>query len=149
MVGLVIAIARGHATNNVFNQVFTTEKVNIPRAPGLGLVLEYVHYDRYGNRYGEDGIHEKLTWEEVDKEVEEFKEDYIYPTIVNTEVNELSMVTWLDKLFKHSYDKSEEEEVAGEEHSDDEPDNITLAVEKSGEADVQTGESIAKQSSLQ
>lgn len=46
MVGLTLAISRGLATVDIFQKCFSTEKVSIPRAPGLGLVLEYVHYDR-------------------------------------------------------------------------------------------------------
>lgn len=147
MVGLVIAISRGHTTKDIFNQVFTTETVNLPRAPGLGLVLEYVHYDRYNYRYGEDGMHEKLTWDELDKEVEEFKEEYIYPTIVNTEVNEKSMITWLDRLFLHSYDRTEEEEVATGEASDDEAED-SVVVEKNSE-ETNQGNSLEKQSTVQ
>lgn len=109
MVGLIIAIMRGHTTEDIFKEAFSEEKVNIPRAPGLGLVLEYVHYDRYNTRYGEDGMHEKLVWDEVEREVNEFKEDFIFPTIVNTEVNEKPMVEWLDKLFKHGFHDVEDE----------------------------------------
>lgn len=46
MVGLVLAIIRGHTTKETLAKAFTTERVNIPRAPGLGLVLDYVHYQR-------------------------------------------------------------------------------------------------------
>lgn len=122
MVGLIIAILRGHTTEEIFDQVFTTERVNIPRAPGLGLVLEYVHYDRYNNRYGEDGMHEKLIWDECEKDVNEFKEDFIYPTIINTEVNEKSIITWLDKLFKHRYDANEDQLNEDEDGCDDDDD---------------------------
>lgn len=46
MVGLVLGIIRGLAPYEVMAQSFGQEKVAIPRAPGLGLVLDYVHYDR-------------------------------------------------------------------------------------------------------
>jgi hypothetical protein len=39
-------------------------KCDIPRAPGLGLMLEKVHYDDYNKHYGNDGIHAKLDWNE-------------------------------------------------------------------------------------
>lgn len=46
MVGLLLAVVRGMASTEVITRSFTQEKVCIPRAPGLGLVLDYVHYDR-------------------------------------------------------------------------------------------------------
>lgn len=46
MVGIVLAIMRGLIENDVILKSFNHERVCIPRAPGLGLVLDYVHYDR-------------------------------------------------------------------------------------------------------
>lgn len=46
MVGVVIGIIRGLTPFEVMIQSFGQEKVSTPRAPGLGLVLDYVHYDR-------------------------------------------------------------------------------------------------------
>ena len=42
MVGLVIAIARGFAPETTLVEAFQREKVDIPRAPALGLLLENV-----------------------------------------------------------------------------------------------------------
>ena len=39
-------------------------KVDVPKAPGLGLVLEQLHYDAYNKKYGSDGFHEKMDWSE-------------------------------------------------------------------------------------
>ncbi|KRT81539.1 hypothetical protein AMK59_6074, partial [Oryctes borbonicus] len=66
MVGLTIALVKGHASEEIFQKAFTTEDVNIPKAPGLGLVLDFVHYDKYNRRYGQDGIHDTLEWKELD-----------------------------------------------------------------------------------
>lgn len=111
MIGLVLAIVREKTTVETLHQALTLEKVNVPRAPGLGLVLDFVHYDRYNNRYGEDGVHEKLLWEEEESAVNEFKEKYIFPTIIETEIKEESMVCWLEnKLSRHSYDDFDEED---------------------------------------
>lgn len=51
MIGALLAIVRGHAPEEVIKNSFCNEKVCIPRAPGLGLVLDYVHYDRLTNFY--------------------------------------------------------------------------------------------------
>lgn len=106
---------------DLFNKAFTTERVNITRAPGLGLVLEFVHFDRYDLRYSQDGVHESLTWEANETEVEQFKEDHIYPTIINTEVNETSMMTWItERLCNHDFTKFNEED---ENNDGDEANN--------------------------
>lgn len=120
MVGLILAISRGHVKEDILNKAFTLGKVNIPRAPGLGLMLEFVHYDRYNNRYGSDGVHDKLLWEEEKEKVDEFAEKYIFPTIIDTEINEKAMLTWLEtKLSKHTFDGPQEED-ANEEEGEDE-----------------------------
>ncbi|XP_056636243.1 pseudouridylate synthase 1 homolog isoform X1 [Diorhabda sublineata] len=123
MIGCLLAVVRGLATEDLIQNSFKSDKVIIPRAPGLGLVLEYVHYDRYNYRYGTDGIHEKLTWEEVEDRVAEFKEKYIFPTIINKEIEEESMLWWLNnKLSRHSYDLEEENESDDECDGDDDDD---------------------------
>lgn len=42
MVGLVIAILRGHTDMSMMERAFGKDKVIIPTAPGLGLVLDMV-----------------------------------------------------------------------------------------------------------
>lgn len=42
MVGLAIAVVRGHTDNSILEKAFGKEKVMIPTAPGLGLVLDTV-----------------------------------------------------------------------------------------------------------
>ena len=45
-----------------------------------------VHYDRYNKRFGKDGIHETLTWVAQTKDVEDFKDKFIYPEMIEGEV---------------------------------------------------------------
>ncbi|GJQ87875.1 hypothetical protein Trydic_g1146 [Trypoxylus dichotomus] len=127
MVGLTIAIIKGHASEEIFQKVFTTEDVNIPKAPGLGLVLDFVHYDKYNRRYGQDGIHDTLEWKELDDIVEEFKQKYIYPTIIDTEIKESSMVNWLRKLSGHRYDAFDDDKNNEENSYSDDEENVNAA----------------------
>jgi len=46
MIGLCTAILRGFAHEDVFQKAFGHEKIDVPKAPGLGLMLEEVHYSR-------------------------------------------------------------------------------------------------------
>ncbi|XP_067003555.1 pseudouridylate synthase 1 homolog [Anabrus simplex] len=124
MVGLAIAIARGLTTTDTITKAWKSERLDIPVAPSLGLVLEEVHYDRYNQRYGADGIHERLDWSEVEDELNKFREKHIYPQIVDTELGEKSMYNWLLTLPFHSYDVRDSS-VSGlpQATSDDEDDD--------------------------
>ncbi|XP_069671652.1 pseudouridylate synthase 1 homolog isoform X2 [Periplaneta americana] len=103
MVGLTIAVARGLTSLDTLQRAWKPERLDLPVAPGLGLVLEEVHYDRYNQRFGKDGIHEPLDWEEVEADVKAFKEKFIFPTIIESEIEEKSMLSWLETLPLHSY----------------------------------------------
>lgn len=103
MIGLAISIVRGHTTREVIDRAFGQERIDVPIAPGLGLLLEQVHYDRYNQKYGGDGIHEAITWDHVNPDIEDFKHKFIYPHIVKTEIEEKSMSSWLDTLPLHTF----------------------------------------------
>ncbi|XP_034751904.1 tRNA pseudouridine synthase A [Etheostoma cragini] len=106
MIGLVIAVIKGYAKEDVMERSWGQEKVDVPKAPGLGLVLERVHFDRYNKRFGGDGLHERLDWECEEEAIKAFKEAYIYPTIVETECQEGSMVSWMSTLPIHDFEAS-------------------------------------------
>ncbi|GAB0095004.1 tRNA pseudouridine synthase A [Sergentomyia squamirostris] len=117
MVGLALIVIRGHAEIEVLHRAFTQARVNVPRAPGLGLVLDTLHYDRYNRRYGSDGIHTPLEWTEFEEEIQKFVKEEIYPVITNTEIKEKAMVEWLEKLYRHDFSEN-----AADNESNDEGD---------------------------
>lgn len=90
MVGVVIAICRDVAKLEVIERSWEHDRLDIPIAPGLGLVLEEVHYDKYNEKFGNDGIHERLDFVELNDQVSEFRTKYILPTIVQVEKEESS-----------------------------------------------------------
>ncbi|XP_029372010.1 pseudouridylate synthase 1 homolog isoform X2 [Echeneis naucrates] len=104
MIGLVIAVIKGYAKEDVMERSWGQQKVDVPKAPGLGLVLERVHFDHYNKRFGGDGLHERLEWEREEKAIKAFKEAHIYPTIVETECQEGSMVSWMSTLHIHDFE---------------------------------------------
>lgn len=123
MVGLCIAICRGYVPLDILTSALSSAPpmpVNIPRAPGLGLVLDRVHYDRYNRRYGGDGLHTKLEWKDqgenqVQQIIDLFRHDRILPTILEGEINGRSMLIWVDTLAKHQYDRIENEDDADQD----------------------------------
>lgn len=106
MVGLVVAIVKGYAPESVLERSWGQEKVDVPKAPGLGLVLERVHFEKYNQRFGNDGLHEPLDWAQEEAKVAAFKEQHIFPTIVSTERGERSMAQWLSTLPAHDFSAS-------------------------------------------
>lgn len=110
MIGLVIAVIKGYAAEDVIERSWGKEKVDVPKAPGLGLVLEKVHFDRYNKRFGGDGLHECLEWDKEEEAIQAFKEAHIYPTIVETECQEGSMVSWMSTLPIHDYEATATED---------------------------------------
>ncbi|KAJ6656652.1 hypothetical protein lerEdw1_003539 [Lerista edwardsae] len=106
MIGLVIAIVKGYAAESVMERSWGEEKVDVPKAPGLGLVLEQVHFEKYNRRFGNDGLHEALEWAEEGEKIAAFKEQYIYPTIIRTEKEEKSMMSWLETLSNHDFNST-------------------------------------------
>jgi len=104
MIGLGLAIVRGHTGLHSLEAAWEKEMIDIPKAPGLGLLLDQIHFDRYNKRYWEEGQHDKLDWEDQSEEVEKFKEEFIYSDIVKTEVEKKSMLQWVrDVLPMHTF----------------------------------------------
>ncbi|XP_076836278.1 pseudouridylate synthase 1 homolog [Brachyhypopomus gauderio] len=104
MIGLVIAVVKGYAGEEVMERSWGEEKVDVPKAPGLGLVLERVHFDRYNKRFGGDGLHETLEWTQEEDAIAAFKDAHIYPSIVETERQDKSMVSWMATLPIHDFE---------------------------------------------
>ncbi|XP_017967333.1 tRNA pseudouridine synthase A [Drosophila navojoa] len=119
MVGLAIAIVRGNTTTATLERALTEERLDLPMAPGLGLVLDTVHYERYNDRYGNDGIHKPLTWAEQEEQVTQFIEKYIYSNIYKTEAEQRNMLDWLSTLHFHSYDTRRDEPAKNNSEDDD------------------------------
>lgn len=120
MVGLAIAIVRGNTTAATLERALTEERLDLPMAPGLGLVLDTVHYERYNDRYGKDGIHNPLTWETQEQQVRDFIEKYIFSNIYKTEAEQRNMLDWISTLHYHSYDtRREENPTEAKKNTDD------------------------------
>lgn len=129
MVGLAIAIVRGNTTAATLERALREERLDLPMAPGLGLVLDTVHYERYNDRYGKDGIHNPLTWQAQEAQVQEFIEREIFSQIYKTEAEQRNMLDWIGTLHYHSYDtrtedapppSSEDKKVKGGDDDNDE-----------------------------
>lgn len=123
MVGLVVAIVKGYAPESVLERCWGEARVDVPKAPGLGLVLEHVHFERYKERFGSDGLHEPLDWSSEEAGAAAIKEQHIYPTIISTERHERSMAQWLATLPVHDFSASAQAQEPGLQDSDGDGDS--------------------------
>lgn len=82
---MVISVVRGLAYQSDVLKSFESKRMDVPRAPGLGLLLEKLHYDVYEKRYSE--IHGSLNdWgEEIESNVKNFRDEYIVSEILKAE----------------------------------------------------------------
>lgn len=103
MIGLALAVIKGFAQEDDIRLSMECESMDVPKAPGLGLMLEEVHFERYNKRFGGDGHHDPIEWNEEANKIQQFKDEQIYPVVVNTERDEKSMLKWLATLALHSY----------------------------------------------
>ena len=115
MIGTAIAVMRGFASMETLKDTFKLDIMDLPRAPGLGLMLEDIHYDRYNHKFGGKGIHERLEWRDKWAEkVNDFKQRVIYPVMLKMEKEEKSMLNWLQFVPLHTYSKRETREYSPE-----------------------------------
>ncbi|XP_057337362.1 pseudouridylate synthase 1 homolog isoform X3 [Microplitis mediator] len=139
MMALAIGVIRNIVPESTIEECFKPEKLDIPIAPSLGLVLNHVHYDNYNRRYGSDGIHEKLEWDECDDQIKKFHKDFILQHIEETEINDRSMLLWLGELARcrlgqrialNREEEGEEEEDEEESEKLEEEENEKLEEEQ-------------------
>lgn len=102
MIGFALAVIKGIVPLEMMKKSLTQKKFNIATAPGLGLVLERLHFDKYNRIFG--NLHGNLDFDKWEAEIEEFRKLRVNPTIIRTEIEEQSMVTWLDYLTNHNFE---------------------------------------------
>lgn len=146
MIGLTLAVVRGVTAVDTITRSFKENRIDIPMAPGLGLVLDQAHYDGYNNRYGDDGMHDQLVWDDCEPAIQEFRDQFIHPIIVDTEIVEQPMVKWLETLPYHSYDERfenfDKSARGGDSDEDPEIDDVKTKMANKCDAPPSNGTSL-------
>uniref|UniRef100_H2YLR8 Pseudouridylate synthase 1 homolog n=1 Tax=Ciona savignyi TaxID=51511 RepID=H2YLR8_CIOSA len=101
MVGMAIAMVNKLASEEHLVRAFSQPLEDIPKAPGTGLVLEKVHYERFNK--GPAKQHGGIVFDDVQDQVDEFRKTRIFPYIYKEEIENSSMLDWLDTLSRHDY----------------------------------------------
>lgn len=84
MVAMAVMVVRAGCTPTRIADTYGPERVAIPKAPGLGLLLERPIFDNYNQKAHTLG-REPVSFEKYTKEMEEFKQREIYDRIFREE----------------------------------------------------------------
>ncbi|KAL3075166.1 hypothetical protein niasHS_013389 [Heterodera schachtii] len=110
MIGAVICVLRGFMYKSDITRSFQRNRLDIPRAPGLGLLLEKVHFNRYEKKFGRSHGSINDWGEEIEAAVLEARDRLIVQRILREECETQSMMQWLSTLPKHQYIADPEDE---------------------------------------
>uniref|UniRef100_A0AC34F0A0 Pseudouridine synthase I TruA alpha/beta domain-containing protein n=1 Tax=Panagrolaimus sp. ES5 TaxID=591445 RepID=A0AC34F0A0_9BILA len=111
MIGMTLTVLRGFQNKSDVTRSFEKLRMDVPRAPGLGLILEQVHYRNYDRNFSH--IHQKLDslGEDIEAQVKKIRDELIISEILSTEVLTNSMMLWLADLPKHDFIVNPESET--------------------------------------
>jgi tRNA pseudouridine38-40 synthase len=85
MVGMAALTVRCGTNPSIIQESFGNVTVRIPKAPGLGLLLERPVFESYNAKQAAQNGRENIDFSKYDKEIEEFKEREIYQRIFREE----------------------------------------------------------------
>ena len=85
MVGMVALLVRCGCHEGRIQDSYTSEKLTIPRTPGLGLLLERPVFDTYNERMKGENDRNPINFDRYEKEINEFKQREIYERIFKEE----------------------------------------------------------------
>jgi len=85
MVAMAALVVRCGTSKELIGQSYGPANISIPKAPGLGLLLERPVFDNYNERAVREFSRQKLDFDKFRKEMEEFKQREIYDRIFREE----------------------------------------------------------------
>ncbi|SCV01220.1 LAMI_0G10088g1_1 [Lachancea mirantina] len=119
MISMATLVTRCSCPADRITESYGAQKINIPKAPALGLLLECPVYEGYNKRLQEFG-YAPINFDEYQNEMDAFKMKYIYDKIYQEEVDENvfnAFFSYIDSFSKVTGVHSEAG-LAGSEVSD-------------------------------
>lgn len=92
MVGMAVLLTRCATDLDRINQSYEHNRISIPKAPGLGLLLERPVFTNYNLRARDTYDRPEIDFANYEKEIQEFKDTHIYRRIFELEEKENSYV---------------------------------------------------------
>jgi tRNA pseudouridine38-40 synthase len=85
MIAMAALVVRCGSPKKIIAESFGSPNISIPKAPGLGLLLERPIFDNYNERAVREFGREKIDFDKYQKEMDEFKQREIYDRIFREE----------------------------------------------------------------
>ncbi|KAI8917417.1 pseudouridine synthase [Entophlyctis helioformis] len=96
MVGLAAMMVRTATPVSLVPKTFEPIRLNIPKAPALGLLLERPVFDKYNSDVKERSTdRDRIDFEPFQAEVDEFKKEWIYKAQIEDELRDNHFSEWL------------------------------------------------------
>ncbi|MBW0465534.1 hypothetical protein O181_005249 [Austropuccinia psidii MF-1] len=112
MIGLVILTCRTRTPSNIIPEIYGPTKVGIPKAPGLGLILQHPHFDGYNKRVKETN-QQLISQKKPAGRNEEELDDLLREPIDAMEVKDLIDGFKTQVLFKRMWEEERKEDAFG------------------------------------
>lgn len=93
MVAMVALVVRCGTQKSIIQDSYGPANISIPKAPGLGLLLERPVFDSYNQKAMNEYKKEKIDFDKYQTEMEEFKQREIYDRIFREEEKDHQYVT--------------------------------------------------------
>ncbi|KAJ2608535.1 tRNA pseudouridine synthase 1 [Coemansia sp. RSA 1804] len=107
MVGLIIMMAKERVPLKLIDEMFGSVRVNVPKAPGLGLLLEQPVFDGYNQRAAnlKQGATNPVHFDDYKDAIQKFKQKFIYDAIRETEAADAVFNEWVksNEIFPEDY----------------------------------------------
>lgn len=101
---MAMLITRSGTPVSLIPQTFESNKINIPKAPALGLLLERPVFTVYNEKLREkskDVVRDPINFDKYADQIEEFKREWIYKKIFDAENQEHVFDGYLTSLDAH------------------------------------------------
>ncbi|KAH8193547.1 hypothetical protein TruAng_012286 [Truncatella angustata] len=105
MMGMAVLVTRCATDIERMAQSYGNDRIAIPKAPSLGLLLERPVFDNYNQRAVGNLEKPAIDFANYEKEIQKFKDDFIYQRIYDLEEKENSFHTFFHQIdnFKSDY----------------------------------------------
>lgn len=110
MIAMATMVVRLSLPYKIINNFFNEDKINIPKAPALGLLLENPVYDGYNTKLTKSD-YDPIDFIKFDKEMEDFKMKYIYDKIYAEESKENTFYAFFGFIDSFKNNKDDEGEI--------------------------------------
>jgi tRNA pseudouridine38-40 synthase len=90
MVGMAVLVTRCATDLNRISQSYGDDRISIPKAPSLGLLLERPVFDNYNQKAKDSFERPAIDFANYEKEIQQFKDEHIYQRIFDLEEKENS-----------------------------------------------------------